>query len=694
MPIVVVSFSRTRAALPLARRCVNDMEDPGAGSAADQQRPASDDNEDMEILVKVLGPIEVTDAEGRAVPVGSRRRRELLGRLVAAGGRAVPLQVLIDDLWADPPTTAAGTVRTFVAELRRALEPDRPPRTRSRTVETVGTGYALRIPRAHVDAHRFEDTLRAPHDGPGDRAAGALGEALSWWRGEPYADLDASPWLAPERARLTELHRQAVELRARAVLDLGRGAPLVPELEAFAAAHPWRERAWVLLAHALYQAERRVDALASLRGARAGLLDRFGLDSADHLDHLERDILRRAPHLTPAPRDEDRLRLLTRTEATGGYTRLRAMSTVAREAAVTGGTNLVLAQEQRAAAAAEAEKTEDPARTARVIAAYDVPTIWTRADDPARSAALVATTRRTLLRLGPGAPPALRARLLATVGLEHRGTRDRWAAEAATEAERLARELPDPNVLALALNARFVQSFQHPGRTGARDAIADELVELAARHDLPLFEILGHLIKIQVCAARGDAGTAQRHVVAAERLATRHETPLVHVLTAAFRTMRLAARSDDPVEVAQAYRTLATDLAGAGMPGLEGGLFPLALLSLRMRHRRPAPTDPALDWGPYRPWVQPLLHLARGHLAAAREAAAALPAPPADHLYDALWAVNAHTSILLRDAALAAQAHDALSPLRGEIAGGTTAVIGFGPVDDILAGLDQHFARR
>ncbi|MFC8517674.1 BTAD domain-containing putative transcriptional regulator [Streptomyces sp. NPDC057257] len=648
----------------------------------------------MEILVKVLGPVEVTDAEGRPVAVGSRRRRELLGRLVAAGGRAVPLPVLIDDLWDDPPPTAAGTVRTFVGELRHALEPDRLPRTRSHAIETVGTGYALRIPRTHIDAHRFEDTLRTVRDRPSGEVAGALTEALSWWRGEPYADLDAAPWLTPERARLAELHLQAAELRAGAVLDLGQGAPLVPELEAFAAAHPWREHVWVLLSHALYQAGRQVDALAALRAARAGLLDRFGLESADGLDRLERDILRHAPHLTPAPREEARLRLLTRTEATGTYTRLRSSSIVAGTAAVTGGSNLVLAQEQRVAAVTEAERTGDPGLTARVIAAYDVPTVWTRADDPERSAALVAATRRTLRRLGPEAPPALRARLLATVGLEHRGTRDRWAAEAAAEAERLARELHDPNVLVLALNARFVQSFQHPGRTGERDVIAGELIDLSTRHDLPMFEILGHLIKIQVHAARGAGEAAQRHVVAAEQLATVHETPLVHVLTAAFRALRLAEASQDPAEAARAYRGVAVELAGAGMPGVEAGFLPLALLSLRLRHRRPAPTDPGLDWGPCRPWVRPHLDLARGDPAAARRAAADLPTPAADHLYDALWAVTAHTALQLRDESLAARAHRALSPLRGEIAGGTTGMITFGAVDDILADLDRYLDRR
>jgi DNA-binding SARP family transcriptional activator len=643
----------------------------------------------VEILIRVLGRVEVTDSAATPLPVGSRRRRELLGRLVAAGGHPVPLPLLIDDLWEDPSPAAAGAVRTFVAELRRALEPDRLPRTRSHVIETVGTGYVLRIPRAHVDAHRFEDTLGSVRDAPSARVASALSEALEWWAGEPYTDLDDSPWLRQERARLTELHRQAVELRARAVLDLGRGVPLVPELEVFANTHPWREQAWALLAHALYQADRQVDALSSLRTARARLLDQFGLESVESLDHLERDVLRRAPHLTPSTGGEDRQRLLMRTEATGTYTRLRSMSTVAGAAAVTGGTNLVLAQDQRVAAVAEAERTGDPDLTARVITAYGVPTIWTRSDDHGRSEALVAATRRTLHRLGPEASPALRARLLATIGLEHRGSRDRWAAEAATGAERIARDLNDPDVLVLALNARFVQSFQQPGRTGERDAIADELIALSARHDLPMFEILGHLIKIQVFAARGAADAAQRHVVAAERLGTAHETPLVHVLAAAFRTMLLAERSDRPAEVAHAYRTLASDLAGAGMPGVEAGMFGLALLSLRIRHRRPAPTDPDLDWGPYRPWAQPLLDLARGDLAAARRAAATLPVPPADHMYDSLWAVNARTAVLLHDVSLAVQAREALQPLRGEIAGGATAMITFGPVDDILATLDR-----
>ncbi|GAB3474475.1 AfsR/SARP family transcriptional regulator [Nocardiopsis coralliicola] len=647
----------------------------------------------MDIAIEVLGPVRVTGPGGNPVAVGSQRRRELLGRLVAAGGRAVMLPLLIADLWEEPPTTADRAVRTFVSELRRALEPERSPRSRSRFIETVGTGYALRLPRERVDVHRFEDTLRAARgDAPG-RAAAVLGEALSWWTGEPYADLGDAPWVMRERARLAELRNQAAELRARAALDLGRGAPLVPELEALATAHPWRERAWELLSHALYQSDRQVDALATLRTARAWLLDRFGLDSAESLDRLEHDILRRSPHLTPAPRADERMGLLTRTEATGTATRLRSMSAVARAAAITGGPNLMLAQRQRAAAAAEAERTGDPELTARVIAAYDVPTIWTRSDDPGQAGALVEIARRTLHRLGPDASPALRARLLATVALEHRGSRDPWAAEAAQEAEHLARDLHDPGALASALNARFVQSFQRPAQTGERDAIADEVIALSARHDLQPFQILGELVKIQVHAARGETESAGRHARAAELLAARHESPAVPVLTAAYRTMLLAEQAADPAEPARAYRAAAADLAEAGMPGVEAGFLPLALLSLRLRHGRPAPTDPALRWGPYLPWARPLLHLARDDRAAAERAAADLPDPPADHLFDALWAITARTAVLLDDAPLAGRAGEALAPFRGEIAGATTAMVSFGPVDTILADLDRHFER-
>lgn len=159
-------------------------------------------------------------------------------------------------------------------------------------------------------------------------------------------------------------------------------------------------------------------------------------------------------------------------EATAAYdrsvtsgTRARLDSTVGllRNFAVTGGDGLLAARRHRVAAITAAEELGDPEVTARVIGAYDVPAIWTRVDDPEQAAGVVAAAERTLAAFLPGAHPAARARLLATIALESRGTHSPRGHEAAREAEEIARSLDDPTLLAFALNAVFMQSFQRAG---------------------------------------------------------------------------------------------------------------------------------------------------------------------------------------------------------------------------------------
>lgn len=65
------------------------------------------------------------DDAGSALALKGPRHRAVLARLIVARGRVVPVGLLIDDLWLDPPAGAVSAVRTFVASLRRALEPDR-----------------------------------------------------------------------------------------------------------------------------------------------------------------------------------------------------------------------------------------------------------------------------------------------------------------------------------------------------------------------------------------------------------------------------------------------------------------------------------------------------------------------------------------------------------------------------------------
>ncbi|MFF1610538.1 SARP family transcriptional regulator, partial [Amycolatopsis sp. NPDC058278] len=129
-------------------------------------------------------------------------------------------------------------------------------------------------------------------------------------------------------------------------------------------------------------------------------------------------------------------------------------------------------------------------------------------------------------------------------------------------------------------------------------------------------------------------------------------------------------------------------LRTAGMPGLHRGLFPLALLGLRLLHDRAAPTDQHLDWGPYLHWARPHVLLAQGREAEARAALAAAPEPPHDHLQEAMWCLTAHAAARLGERGVAARAATALRDARTEDAGAASGMLTLGPVARYLAEAD------
>ncbi|TYB61016.1 response regulator [Nonomuraea sp. PA05] len=236
-----------------------------------------------------LGPFQAW-ADGAPLDLGGQRQRAVLARLLVAGGRAVPVHTLIDELWpGDPPAQALSTIQGYVSRLRRALEPGRAPREEAGVLVSAPPGYALRARTEQVDAWHFEGLVKS--DGTPAQVWAAMDTALELWRGPALAEFAELSWAATEAGRLEELRLIAVERRADAGLALGRATSLVADLEAHASAYPLREEAWRLLAVGLYRMGRQGDALAALRRARAVWRDELGLDLSAGLKRLEADML-------------------------------------------------------------------------------------------------------------------------------------------------------------------------------------------------------------------------------------------------------------------------------------------------------------------------------------------------------------------------------------------------------------------
>ncbi|OEV08269.1 hypothetical protein AN218_27325 [Streptomyces nanshensis] len=258
---------------------------------------------------RVLGPLEVRTSEGWK-GIGAPKRRGVLAELLVCRGQVVPAGVLATRLWGDGvPDSHRSLIRKYVMELRRLLEDGGDTLTRR------DPGYLLRAAPQEIDAHRFEQLVRAareiftrtgtgpgdpgtgPGSGPGpgaDAAAPLLDEALSLWRDAPYVDAASSPSAEAEAVRLQELRLDAVEMRVEAGLLRG-GAGLTAELHRLLADFGLRESLWHLQMRVLRHTGRTAEALHTY--VRAGRLfaEELGTPPGGALRRLHQSILTDAP---------------------------------------------------------------------------------------------------------------------------------------------------------------------------------------------------------------------------------------------------------------------------------------------------------------------------------------------------------------------------------------------------------------
>lgn len=236
--------------------------------------------------------------------LGPPQRRAVLAALLLRDGQAVTAAELVEGIWGeDPVPRAVAALRTHVAQLRRALEPERTARTRSAVLVSIGDGYALRVGPDATDLAEVEGlvaTAAKLRDRDPEAAREALVAALGHWRGAALSGLPG-PFAHRQRTRLDQWRLGLVEDRLELDIETGRSADAIAELGPLIAEHPLRERFRALLMTALYHSGRQADALDEYARARRALIDGIGVEPGPELRAVHDRILRAdiAPVLRP-----------------------------------------------------------------------------------------------------------------------------------------------------------------------------------------------------------------------------------------------------------------------------------------------------------------------------------------------------------------------------------------------------------
>ncbi|MFW0785006.1 BTAD domain-containing putative transcriptional regulator [Gordonia sp. CPCC 206044] len=255
------------------------------------------------LVFSILGGLGA-QIDSETVELGTRKQRAVLAQLILAAGAPVSVDRLIDDIWGErAPDRAGVSVQAYISGLRKALEPDRRPRSPATVLVTAGAGYALRTDDDQVDARHLLARITTAHDRHrcGDPAAAAalLQTALADYR-PLLPEFEGLAFRDDAAAHLERTVAEAQEFSYEVRLELGEHRALVPELEQAVRRSPLDEGLWVLLAIARYRLGRQSDALAAIAEARRTLADEVGVDPGPRLRALESDILDHAPSLDPS----------------------------------------------------------------------------------------------------------------------------------------------------------------------------------------------------------------------------------------------------------------------------------------------------------------------------------------------------------------------------------------------------------
>jgi DNA-binding SARP family transcriptional activator len=223
--------------------------------------------------------------DDRAVPLGGPGTRSVLAMLLLEPNQVVPLDRIVDVLWAhEPPASARTMVQGYVSRLRQRLSESGV----AAYIATTSPGYRMVVDESLIDVTVARSLLAQARGLPAAIRAKLLDDANALWRGPALADLGGRV-SAPE---LTELRLAILEARFDAQLELGRHHEIIGELTQLIDAQPFRERLVAQLMLALYRADRRATALEAYQRFAHRAAEELGMDPGPQLRELHARVLR------------------------------------------------------------------------------------------------------------------------------------------------------------------------------------------------------------------------------------------------------------------------------------------------------------------------------------------------------------------------------------------------------------------
>ncbi|MEJ8634737.1 BTAD domain-containing putative transcriptional regulator [Streptomyces sp. MS2.AVA.5] len=242
--------------------------------------------------IRLLGPLTVLSAdEPVSMPL---KQRALLGLLAVQPDQTVSHEEIADVLWnGEAPPAYPQLVHTYVARLRRIIEPGPGRGGTTRRISTVRGGYVFNSGGVRLDLSRFEEraalAARTAMDDP-SAALDLYRQALRCWQGRLLQDLPQL-WHHPSVVRVAQRHIDVAIEFADLALRLNRSAFAVEYLRVASYEEPLHESLQARIMLALAGSGRRAAALRLFTDLRMRLKKELGVEPSEEIWQARNSIL-------------------------------------------------------------------------------------------------------------------------------------------------------------------------------------------------------------------------------------------------------------------------------------------------------------------------------------------------------------------------------------------------------------------